>query len=57
MAGELYALADADSHFPEIEQIHVVRLPEHYGDPSPILHVVTLQLLASHGASEGDGSG
>ncbi|MBP8277709.1 MAG: SIS domain-containing protein, partial [Propionivibrio sp.] len=48
--GELYVFADADSHFPETEQIHVLRLPEHYGDLSPILHVVPLQLLAYHTA-------
>jgi glucosamine--fructose-6-phosphate aminotransferase (isomerizing) len=28
----------------------VIRLPEHYGDLSPILHVVPLQLLAYHAA-------
>ena len=48
--GELYVFADADSHFPETEQIHVLRLPEHYGELSPILHVVPLQLLAYHTA-------
>jgi len=48
--GELYVFADADSHFPETEQIHVLQLPEHYGDLSPILHVVPLQLLAYHTA-------
>jgi len=47
--GELYVFADVDSHFPETEQI-VLRLPEHYGDLSPILHVVPLQLLAYHTA-------
>ena len=30
--------------------IHVIRLPEHYGPLSPILHVVPLQLLAYHTA-------
>ena len=48
--GELYVLADADNHFPETEQIHVLRLPAHYGDLSPIPHVVPLQLLAYHTA-------
>lgn len=43
-------MADADSHLPETEQIHVLRLPEHDGDLSPILHVVPLQLLAYHAA-------
>lgn len=30
--------------------MHVIRLPENYGDLSPILHVVPLQLLAYHTA-------
>jgi glucosamine--fructose-6-phosphate aminotransferase (isomerizing) len=50
--GELYVLTDADSHFPETEQIHVLRLPEHHGDLTPILHVLPLQLLAYHTAQE-----
>ena len=32
------------------ERMHVIRLPENYGDLSPILHVVPLQLLAYHAA-------
>jgi glutamine---fructose-6-phosphate transaminase (isomerizing) len=32
------------------EGINVIRLPEHYGSLSPILHVVPLQLLAYHTA-------
>jgi glucosamine--fructose-6-phosphate aminotransferase (isomerizing) len=28
--------------------VHVLRLPEHYGYLSPVLHVVPLQLLAYH---------
>ena len=28
----------------------MIRLPEHYGDLSPILHVIPLQLLAYHTA-------
>ena len=48
--GELYVFADADCHFPETEQIHVLLLPEHYGELSPILHIVPLQLLAYHTA-------
>ena len=43
-------LADADSHIKSEEGIHVIRLPEHYGNLSPILHVVPLQLLAYHTA-------
>ena len=30
---------------------HVIRMPEHYGPLSPILHVVPLQLLAYHTAT------
>ncbi|MCX7897281.1 MAG: glutamine--fructose-6-phosphate transaminase (isomerizing) [Rhodocyclaceae bacterium] len=46
--GELYVFADADSAVAESEGIHIVRLPEHGGMLSPILHVVPLQLLAYH---------
>ena len=49
-AGELYVFADADSHIAPSEGLHVIRLPEHYGALSPILHVVPLQLLAYHTA-------
>ena len=48
--GELYVLADADSHVPESEGVHIIRLPENRGHLSPILHVVPLQLLAYHAA-------
>ena len=48
--GQLYVFADADSHIASSEGVHVVRLPEHYGALSPILHVVPLQLLAYHTA-------
>jgi glucosamine--fructose-6-phosphate aminotransferase (isomerizing) len=33
------------------EGLHVIRMPEHYGPLSPILHVVPLQLLAYHTAT------
>ncbi|MDT7837907.1 glutamine--fructose-6-phosphate transaminase (isomerizing) [Aquabacterium sp. OR-4] len=49
-AGELYVFADADTHIESSPGIHVIRLPEHYGALSPILHVVPLQLLAYHTA-------
>lgn len=49
-SGVLYVLADADSNIKSEEGIHVIKLPEHYGDLSPILHVVPLQLLAYHTA-------
>jgi len=48
--GVLYVLADADSHIASGEGLHVIRMPEHYGELSPMLHVVPLQLLAYHTA-------
>ena len=48
--GQLYVFADADTQIESNEGLHVIRLPEHYGDLSPILHVVPLQLLAYHTA-------
>ena len=48
--GELFVLADADTRIAAAEGINVIRLPEHYGALSPILHVVPLQLLAYHTA-------
>lgn len=48
--GELYVFADADSEITESEGVHVLRLPEHYGELSPILHVIPLQLLSYHAA-------
>jgi glucosamine--fructose-6-phosphate aminotransferase (isomerizing) len=48
--GQLYVFADADTRIGNGEGIHVIRMPEHYGMLSPILHVVPLQLLAYHTA-------
>ena len=48
--GELYVFADADTRIAPAAGINVIRLPEHYGLLSPILHVVPLQLLAYHTA-------
>ena len=48
--GVLYVLADADTHIQSAEGLNVIRMPEHYGALSPILHVVPLQLLAYHTA-------
>ena len=48
--GKLYVFADGDSVIDSTEDMHVIRLPENYGDLSPILHVVPLQLLAYHTA-------
>ena len=49
--GELYVFADADGQIEASDGVHLIRLPEHYGDLSPILHVVPLQLLAYHTAT------
>jgi glutamine---fructose-6-phosphate transaminase (isomerizing) len=48
--GVLYVLADSDSRIESSEGVHVIRMPEHYGTLSPLLHVVPLQLLAYHTA-------
>ncbi|MDN7533075.1 SIS domain-containing protein, partial [Burkholderia orbicola] len=48
--GELYVFADADTQIVNDDGLHVIRMPEHYGQLSPILHVVPLQLLAYHTA-------
>lgn len=48
--GELYVFADDDTRIVSSEGVHVIRMPEHYGYLSPILHTVPLQLLAYHTA-------
>ncbi len=48
--GELYVVADADSQIPSSDGVHVLRLPEHAGLLSPIVHTIPLQLLAYHTA-------
>jgi glucosamine--fructose-6-phosphate aminotransferase (isomerizing) len=48
--GQLYVFADTDTHITSEDGIHVIRMPEHYGLLSPILHVVPLQMLAYHTA-------
>lgn len=48
--GVLYVLADGDTKIESSEGINVIRMPEHYGVLSPILHVVPLQLLSYHTA-------
>ncbi|MFT2658168.1 glutamine--fructose-6-phosphate aminotransferase, partial [Escherichia coli] len=48
--GQLYVFADGDSRITSAEGLHVIRMPEHYGVLSPILHVVPLQLLSYHTA-------
>ena len=48
--GQLYVFADDDTRIESEPGVHVIRMPEHYGALSPILHVVPLQLLAYHTA-------
>ncbi len=48
--GQLYVFADGDTRIESGPGVHVIRMPEHYGALSPILHVVPLQLLAYHTA-------
>ncbi len=48
--GELFVFADRDTQIESSAGVHVIRMPEHYGALSPILHVVPLQLLAYHTA-------
>jgi glutamine---fructose-6-phosphate transaminase (isomerizing) len=48
--GELYVFADADSHITPSAGVYVIRLPEHYGQLSAILHTIPMQLLAYHTA-------
>ncbi|MDD5240639.1 MAG: glutamine--fructose-6-phosphate transaminase (isomerizing) [Sulfuricella sp.] len=48
--GELYVLADQDSQVMPQEGVHLIKLPEHAGLLSPILHTVPLQMLAYHTA-------
>ena len=48
--GQLFVFADADTRIESGDGVRVIRMPEHYGALSPILHVVPLQLLAYHTA-------
>jgi glucosamine--fructose-6-phosphate aminotransferase (isomerizing) len=48
--GQLYVFADSDTKIENEPGVHVIRMPEHYGALSPLLHVVPLQLLAYHTA-------
>ena len=50
--GELYVFADQDTRMSDGEGIHVIRMPDHAGLLSPILHTIPLQLLAYHAALE-----
>ena len=48
--GELYVVADLDSHLSGGDGIHLIRVSEHAGLLSPVVHVIPLQLLAYHTA-------
>src|SRR6266705_1024945 len=50
--GELHVFADQDTKMTEGEGVHVIRMPDHAGLLSPILHTLPLQLLAYHAALE-----
>jgi glucosamine--fructose-6-phosphate aminotransferase (isomerizing) len=50
--GELHVLADQDTKLTDGDGLHVIRMPDHAGILSPILHTVPLQLLAYHAALE-----
>jgi glucosamine--fructose-6-phosphate aminotransferase (isomerizing) len=48
--GELFVFADADTRIESSEGLRVIRMPEHAGLLSPIVHTIPLQLLAYHTA-------
>jgi glutamine---fructose-6-phosphate transaminase (isomerizing) len=48
--GELFVMADEDTHISNGVGFHVIRMPLHPALISPILHAVPLQLLAYHAA-------
>ena len=50
--GELHVLADQDTRIMPADGLHVIRMPDHAGMLSPILHTIPLQLLAYHAALE-----
>jgi glucosamine--fructose-6-phosphate aminotransferase (isomerizing) len=44
-AAKLYVFGDADTHIESGPGIHFIRMPEHYGELSPILPVALPQWL------------
>jgi glucosamine--fructose-6-phosphate aminotransferase (isomerizing) len=48
--GELHVMADQDTKLTDGDGLHVIRMPDHAGILSPILHTIPLQLLAYHAA-------
>jgi glutamine---fructose-6-phosphate transaminase (isomerizing) len=48
--GDLHVLADQDARITPEDGLRVIRMPDHAGMLSPILHTIPLQLLAYHTA-------
>ena len=48
--GQLYVFADRDTQMTESEGVSIIRVTEHAGALSPILHTIPLQLLAYRAA-------
>ena len=48
--GELHVIADQDTKLSDGDGVYVIRMPDHAGVLSPILHTIPLQLLAYHAA-------
>jgi glucosamine--fructose-6-phosphate aminotransferase (isomerizing) len=48
--GRLFVIADKDSAMDAVDGVQLVKLTDHAGLLSPILHVLPLQLLAYHTA-------
>ena len=48
--GELFVMADEDTHIAAGEGLHVIQMPPHPAILSPIVHAIPLQLLAYHAA-------
>ena len=46
--GELYVIADQNAQLGDTAGVHVIKMPDHAGVLSPILHTIPLQLLAYH---------
>ena len=46
--GQLYVIADQDTRLTGDDGLHIIRMPDHAGLLSPILHTLPLQLLAYH---------
>lgn len=52
LGGDLYVLADRYARIPEDDHLRLIRMPDHVGMLSPVLHAVPLQMLAYHVALE-----